>query len=376
MQLYIHLPFCKSKCRYCDFNSYAGQSDALLFSYLTALNREISYAAKQFENARIKTVYIGGGTPSILKVQDIERICNNVLKAFDADNIEEFSIECNPESIEEYKLSAYKKAGINRISIGVQSLDNRNLRAVGRLHDADTAIDRIKLANKYFDNVSCDLIIGLPYDTLDVIRDEISVLAPLVQHISVYELTLEKGTELEKRVKEGKVILPSDDEVAQMFESATDILAKFGHIRYEISNFAKDGRFSKHNYGYWTREEYLGLGAGAHSLIKTADGKTPLANEIRFASPKDLNAYIAGVNCVDSFDKIPRTDLNVLTEKEVKNEEIMLGLRTSAGVNKRILDGRIPDELKRFFIEKHGNVRLTDEGMAVMNSILVRLLEF
>lgn len=376
MQLYIHLPFCKSKCRYCDFNSYACQSDALIFSYLTALNREIRYAADRFDNARVDTVYIGGGTPSILKEKDIASICKTVFENFDVSALKEFTIECNPESIDESKLLAYRGAGIDRISIGVQSLDDRNLRSVGRLHDAETAVAKIELARKYFDNVSCDFIVGLPYDTCDGVRYELSVVAPLLQHISVYELTLENGTPLKKRVEEGKVVLPCDDEVAQMFDVAKDALKQFGYERYEISNFAKPQRYSKHNYGYWTREEYVGLGAGAHSLIKTADGKQPLVNEIRFASPKDLNAYIAGINCVNSFDDIPRTDMNVLTKKDVKNEEIMLGLRTANGVEEKLLSGKISDDLQKFFINKQNRISLTDEGMAVMNSILVKILEF
>ncbi len=374
MQIYIHLPFCKQKCQYCDFNSYACQSDATIFSYLTALNRELKYAGKKFCNSKITTVYIGGGTPSMLDYRQIASIAKTVRDNFDLSALEEFTIEANPESIDEEKLKAYRDFGIDRISIGVQSLDERNLRSMGRLHTVCEAVEKIKLANKYFNNVSCDLIIGLPYDTKDKIAEEIEILAPLVKHISMYELSVEDGTPLAKRVAEDKVILPDDDEVADMFDVAIDTAKECGLERYEVSNFARDGYLSKHNYGYWTREEYIGIGAGAHSFIKTADGKQLLTNPIRFASPKDINAYIAGINCVNSFDDVPRTEMNVLNPVDEERERIMLGLRTARGVERSLIEGRIPSELRSFFKFDGGFISLTREGIAVMNSILVRIL--
>lgn len=376
MLLYIHLPFCKSKCQYCDFNSYACQEDAVVFSYLFALNKEIRYAAKKFCNAKIDTIYIGGGTPSMLDAKHIESIATCIKESFDLSQLKEFSIECNPESIDEEKLSCYKRIGINRISIGVQSLDDNNLKCVGRLHNSTTAIDKILLARKYFDNVSCDLIIGLPYDTIDIVKNEVATLYPLVDHISMYELTLEEGTPLYKRVIEGSLLLPTDDEVVDLFNVAMDTASQFGLVRYEVSNFAKDKKYSIHNYGYWTREEYIGIGAGAHSLVKTDDGLTPLPNEIRFANPKNLYAYIGGINCVDSFDDIPRVDMDVLNIQDIQNEMIMLGLRTTKGVHKSLIVDKLSDDIKCFFKEDCNNLSLTREGMSLMNSILVKILNF
>lgn len=373
MQLYIHLPFCKCKCQYCDFNSYAGYDDATVFSYMSALTREIGFAAKRFDKASIDTVYIGGGTPSMLEIKNIARVCNALRDNFDIGNVKEYTIECNPESIEEDKLKAYKDFGINRISIGVQSLNDDNLRSMGRLHDSKTAIEKIELASRYFDNVSADLIIGLPYDTESVIANEIDKVAPLVSHISMYELSVEEGTPLAKRVSEGSVWLPDDDEVADLFDVAIDTASKHGLERYEVSNFARKGRYSKHNFGYWTREEYLGIGAGAHSYIRTSDGEKLLANEIRFASPKDVHAYIAGINCVDAYDAVPRTDMCVLSKDDCEKEKIMLGLRTVSGVDESLLEGKIPADCERFFVRKDGKIALTREGMAVMNSILIRI---
>lgn len=374
MEIYIHLPFCKAKCKYCDFNSYAGADDATMFSYLAALRREIGFAGEQFGKAEIETVYIGGGTPSMLDAAKISGIVSALDKAFDLSKMKEFTIECNPESLTEEKLIAYRQAGINRISLGVQSLSDRNLKNIGRLHDAKSAIDKALMAAEHFDNVSCDVIIGLPYDSEKSVIDELDVLAPIVKHISVYQLTLEKNTPLYERVSEGLTILPDDDEVADMQVAAIDTLRRNGFERYEVSNFARKGYESKHNMGYWTGEEYLGIGAGAHSFIKTEDGAKQLANAIRFASPKDINAYIAGINCSDAFMNVPRMEMNVLTADDLRYERVMLGLRTKRGVERELIDGKITDDIRKFFVSDGNMLSLSDEGMAVMNSLLIRIL--
>ena len=374
MEIYIHLPFCKAKCQYCDFNSYAACDSATIYSYLAALCREIKFAGAQYGRAKIDTVYIGGGTPSMLEAKQISSVCRVLNENFDLSGVKEFSIEANPESISEDKLAAYVEAGIDRISIGVQSLDDRNLRSVGRLHDRETALKKLELAGKYFKNVSADLIIGLPYDNAGLIKSEIDELSDLVSHMSVYQLTLEEGTPLKKRADEGRVWLPGDDEVAEFMDIAIDALAARGFERYEVSNFAKDGNISRHNMGYWTREEYIGLGAGSHSFLKTADGCAPLPAEIRFSHPRDINAYIGGINCVDSFDKIPRAEIYVLNEIDILNERIMLGLRTTKGVEESLLKGKISPELEEFFIRANGRIALNRRGMEVMNGILVRIL--
>lgn len=374
MQIYVHVPFCKSKCRYCDFNSYACHDKQAIFDYLTALNREIKLTAKTFAGAKIDTVYIGGGTPSLLDVSQIENLFENLAKNFDLSGVKEFCIECNPESLDEEKLKTYRKEGINRISIGVQSLFDDNLRAIGRLHDSKSAIEKIKLANRYFDNVSADLIVGLPFDTADRIKEEVETLAPLVRHLSMYELSVEEGTSLEKLIKQGKISLPSDDETQDLFDVAYDAAQKGGFDRYEVSNFAKDGKISYHNYGYWTREEYLGFGAGAHSFLKTSDGENPIENQVRFANFKNLDKYKNAVESAKSYAEICREYEEKLDEKSAFAEEIMLALRTKKGVKAERMP-TIPAELERFFERKDGFVALKREGMAVMNSILVEILD-
>lgn len=375
MQLYLHIPFCKSKCAYCDFNSYACHDQAVILRYLTALNQEITLASKRFAYAKIDTVYIGGGTPSALDERQITSVFESLENAFDLSCVKEFSIECNPESITDEKLAVYKQHGVRRVSIGVQSLSDDNLKAIGRLHTAKVALDKIRLAKEYFDNVSCDLIVGLPFDTEDVIREEVQTLCPVVDHISMYELSVEKGTRLERMIQNGKIVLPSDDDTQSLFDVAFDTAKQCGFERYEVSNFAKQGKISLHNFGYWTREEYLGLGAGAHSLVKTSDGKTLLERETRYANLSPLDDYINAVENVSDYKDIARESVEKLTQKDVTNEKIMLGLRTVKGVEKSLLHN-VPDRLSAFFEDAdESRVRLTRDGVAVMNSILVEILE-
>lgn len=373
MQLYVHIPFCKSKCRYCDFNSYACFDNTTILRYLNALNKDIALAGDKYRHATIDTIYIGGGTPSLLCENDVKSVADAIKNHFDLSMLKEWTIECNPESITESKLQGYRDMGVNRISVGVQSLDDDNLKAIGRIHSSGVALDKIKLANEYFDNVSCDLIIGLPYDDENSVRKEVATLAPLVKHISMYELIVEDGTPLKSMVERGEIELPCDDDTQSLFEAAMDEASKRGLERYEISNFAKKGLISRHNFGYWTREEYLGVGAGAYSLVKTADGRKALDRETRFANAKDVNQYILYIENSQNFDDIHRVDVEYLSGKDVENEKIMLGLRTTRGVESNLLT--IPDNLKNFFEETGEFTRLNARGMAVMNSVLTEILD-
>lgn len=373
MLVYIHFPFCRSKCAYCDFNSLACADDATVFSYLTALKREIRFAGERF-SSRVDTVYLGGGTPSLMSPKQIESLFSVLSAAFSGYSPAEVSVEVNPESATEDVLRAFRDAGVNRVSIGVQSLSDENLRAVGRVHDAATARAAMDRAARIFGNVSVDIIVGLPFDTEDIVKEELAEIAGRVGHVSVYELTLEEGTPLARAADEGRVWLPSDDETAEYLEIATDVLSGFGIERYEVSNFARPGTECLHNTGYWTREEYVGLGAGAHSLIRTCADGTPLPAEIRFASPKDIHAYIGGVNCVGSFDDVPRADMNVLSPADVKWERIMLGLRMTRGIPEELLEGKDTSRVENFLRRKDGRVSLTRRGIAVMNSVLAELM--
>lgn len=374
MLLYIHFPFCRSKCAYCDFNSYAGCSDVLVFSYLTALKREIGFAGERFPEGKIDTVYLGGGTPSLLSPGEIESLFRKLSSSFKRYSPVEVTAEVNPESATEDVLLAFRDAGVDRISMGVQSLSDDNLKSIGRVHDATGARRAAERIARVFGNFSLDIIVGLPYDTPSLVRDEVRECGNLAPHVSVYELTLEEGTPLAARAERGEIWLPSEDEVAEYMELAVDVLSEAGAERYEVSNFARRGYECRHNIGYWTREEYLGLGAGAHSLVKTSKEGKALPAEIRFASPKDINAYIGGINCVGSFDDVPRAEMTALSPAEIRAESIMLGARTQEGFPESLLSGRKFGRVEEFLRREKGRVSLTRRGMAVMNSVLAEIM--
>ncbi len=268
MRIYVHIPFCIKKCHYCDFNSCANCTDEFVASYFQSLVKHIILASKSFDST-VDSIYFGGGTPSFVDERLIADTLQAIFDNFRINTDAEITIECNPDSLTEQKLTVYKACGFNRISIGVQSLSDENLRAVGRVHTSETAISKIQLAKEYFDNLSVDLIVGLPYDTDELIANEINMLCQYANHMSVYELILEENTPLHKMVETGILTLPNDDQTQSFFEIAISTLKQNGFLRYEISNFAKDKMISEHNFAYWTRDTYLGLGAGAHSLIKS-----------------------------------------------------------------------------------------------------------
>ncbi len=373
MQIYIHIPFCKRKCLYCDFNSYADCAKELISGYLTALNREIELAGSEFgrggKNEKITSIFIGGGTPSLIDANNIESLLKNVKNHFEIACDAEITIEANPESLTEEKLVSYRRAGVNRLSMGVQSLYDDNLQAISRIHDVATAKNAINLARKHFDNLSCDLMIGLPYDTQSRVKEEVAELAKILDHISVYQLILEEGTPLEYLVNEGKIILPNDDEVADLMTVAVKTLRENGFDRYEVSNFAKNNKYSRHNMGYWTRNEYLGIGAGAASFLKLQDSK-----EVRFSSARPIEEYIENVCAANDYFDISREEYEELSNDAVFDEKIMLGLRTSEGVDKSLIDNEYLNKYSKYFAENGENVSLNDQGFAIMNTILVDIM--
>lgn len=377
MELYLHIPFCKRKCLYCDFNSYANCSHELIFGYLTALNRELELAGKEFWTSgkplELTSVFIGGGTPSLLEKEELESVVKAVKNNFDFADDFEFTIEANPESLTEEKLALYRSLGINRLSVGVQSLYDDNLQAIGRIHDVKTALEKIKLARRYFDNLSCDLMIGLPFDTKERVREEVATLANIVDHISVYQLILEEGTPLESLVKIGKIVLPNDDETIDLFDAALNVLKNLGFCRYEVSNFAKDGKYSRHNFGYWMRDEYLGIGAGAASFLKR---KNPFGEQVRFSSFAPIEKYIESVEGANDYYSVKRESVQSLDASAVRDEEIMLGLRTSYGVKESIVGEDILAKYAEYFVFNGDRVHLTDGGLAIMNTILVDAMSF
>jgi oxygen-independent coproporphyrinogen-3 oxidase len=303
LELYIHTPFCVKKCDYCDFLSFPGNSKTQI-RYVHALLEEIRYWGAKLGDYTVPTVYIGGGTPSWLDAGLIAAIMREVFASFPVDDDAEISMECNPGTVTAAKLKAYREVGINRLSIGLQSADNEELKLLGRIHTYEQFLKTYELARYAgFDNINIDLISGIPYQTLEkFIKTLQQVVRLKPEHLSVYSLIVEKGTPFYNRYKFDAVaqqagirteILPTEDEVYRITKATQDILFQAGYRQYEISNFAKPGHASRHNIGYWTRENYLGMGLGAASLLEN----------VRYANTRDLYDYM--YQCEKLSDKPP-----------------------------------------------------------------------
>ena len=353
--LYIHVPFCRRKCVYCDFYSLAGQDD-IIDDYVKAVVRNIRIAGGTYD-----TVYFGGGTPSLLSGRQID----DILSAADIAGGAEISAEVNPDSADIRKLSDFKNAGINRISIGIQSLDDSELAVLGRLHNSEQAVNAVYSAQKAgFENISSDLMIGLPYQRTETVLNNIRSLSELgVNHISAYMLKIESGTPL----SENRELISNiaDEELsADMYLDAVSYLEKHGLKQYEISNFAKEGYECRHNIKYWRCEDYLGIGPSAHSCL---NGK-------RFAVPKDINDFINSEKQEEIITDDAPCGLS---------ERLMLALRLSEGFLMS-QSGGYEDRLRNAAapMEKHGllnicdgRIMLTPTGFLVSNEIICRLSE-
>ena len=335
ISLYIHIPFCETKCPYCDFNTYAG-IEPLIPEYVDALIQEARFwgdALSQHHSPAVSTVFFGGGTPSYLPPGDIVRILDEVRSAFSLAPAAEITLESNPGDIAAERVEAWLKAGINRLSIGVQSLDDGLLQLLGRRHTAQEALDAHRAAgNGGLTNINLDLMYGLPYQTLDQWRATLEeALEDRPEHISMYSLTLEEGTPLEASVRHGKVPYPDPDLGADMYQLAMKLGQDAGYNHYEISNWALPGRECLHNLTYWRNQPYLGIGPGAHSYL----------NGYRFSNLRSPRRYIqlAGALTPGKVDPAALEEYGLLDMVETIDERLemaetmMLGLRLSEGVS-------------------------------------------
>ena len=313
-QIYIHIPFCVKKCNYCAFNSKTF-SENEVENYISALETEI----KNFQTEdRIDTIYFGGGTPSILKINQLEKIFNSIQKKFTVEKNSEITIEVNPSTVDEKIFRELKNLGFNRLSIGVQSFDDNLLKILGRIHDSKTAIETVKTAEKFFQNISVDLMYALPNQTLKNLADDLKIISELnIQHISIYGLEIEEGTNFFAR--RNFLNLPSDDLISEMYDFITEKIPALLFERYEISNFAKKNFESRHNTGYWTGKKYFGFGAGAHSFTKN----------FRTSNEKNISTYIKKIRAGEKVSEIEE----ILTEKSAMEEFCFLGLRMTAGIS-------------------------------------------
>lgn len=306
--LYIHVPFCASKCRYCDFYSIADHT--LMQAYVDALLRDLV----ALKGSLVDTVFVGGGTPSVLTPEMWRLLADAIRANVVLTATYEFTVECNPESLDAATVAALREAGVNRLSVGVQSLDDYVLRMMGRAHDAATAIAALRLAASAFDNVNADYMVGWPTLTRECVANDMATLSAYCHHVSVYSLQCEEGTPLEHSVRAGEVALPDDDDTYDLYEAAWRALEQQGIRRYEISNFARDGFECRHNLHCWQYREYIGIGAAAHGFE---------AGE-RYYYPCDIQSYISAPQ------RIVECERDVATQKF---EMIMLGLRTAAGLD-------------------------------------------
>lgn len=382
--IYVHVPFCSHRCWYCDFNAYAGL-DHYAEEYMAALVRDAGSALSAPEEADladrppVTSVFIGGGTPSLVDAAWIGRLLDAIRDGWTVAPGAEITIECNPESIDEHKLAMYLDSGVNRISFGVQSLNDDLLGRLGRLHDADRARWALRLARASgFDDVNADLIFGIPGEDDGSWRASVAgVLACEPTHLSCYALTYEEGTPLESWRKIGRIVPVPDDDVARRWEIANEELATAGFDRYEISNWSLPGFPARHNWLYWSCGEYLGIGAGAHSHLAAEEGSQ------RSWVVKPPDRYARDV----SGGRHPVAGSEGIGAREREAEVMFCGLRRTRGVDadhfKMLtggdLAGTYGDELAGLaaqgLVTWDGTcVRLTEKGTLLANEVLVRLL--
>lgn len=311
--IYIHIPFCAKKCDYCDFISYSNCSNKIE-EYVQALKKEINNCTDIYD---VNTIYIGGGTPSFIESRYIAEILATIQEKFNVLNNAEITIEINPGTVNKEKIIQYKRAGINRISIGLQSANDDLLKEIGRIHNFEQFVETYNLTRQVgFNNINVDLMLALPNQTEKVLEESVKEVLKLnPEHISIYSLILEEKTKLYNKVQTGKIELPSDDTERKMYWKVKKMLESKGYIHYEISNFAKKGYESKHNMNCWKQEEYIGFGLAAHSYL----------NKKRYSNIENLEQYINGKNTKIIHE--------VQNKKDEQNEYMMLGLRKIDGVS-------------------------------------------
>lgn len=366
LELYLHIPFCVKKCAYCDFLS-APADESVQAGYVEALKGEIRRQKALGADRRVTSVFIGGGTPSILEGTQTAELLESVYDSFRIDTHAEITIECNPGTLTKDKLSCYRRQGVNRLSIGLQSTDNRELKTLGRIHTYEEFLESFSLARETgFGNLNVDLMSALPGQTRESWQKTLKqVLALKPEHISAYSLIIEEGTPFYDRFGPGageEYLLPDEDTERQMYYDTRDMLKAEGYERYEISNYARPGFACRHNLGYWERREYLGLGLGASSLI----------GGVRYQNHRKLSAYLAGDY---SHEEVQR-----LTRKEIQEETMFLGLRKTEGVPlteelSKVYKEVFPElERQGLLLRENGRVRLTDLGIDVSNYVLAEFL--
>lgn len=362
LELYIHIPFCARKCGYCDFLS-APAEKSVQAAYVQRLCREIEEASGLAQVYEVSTVFFGGGTPSLLDAGHIRRIMGTIKDYYPVRADAEITLEANSGTIDQEKLEIWREARINRLSMGLQSADNRELKLLGRIHTWEEFLDNYRLARAAgFRNINVDLMSALPGQTCGGWKDTLLKVADLgPEHISAYSLIVEEGTPFYNRYGEHPELLPTEEEDRQMYGDTRTILNRYGYERYEISNYARPGYACRHNLGYWNRTEYKGFGLGAASLLENA----------RTTNQSDLNKYLDGQY---------EGSREELSEQAVREEHFFLGLRKMEGVDPGPYRGyyeKLLEKLTRqgLIVERNGRICLTDRGIDVSNYVLAQFLD-
>lgn len=359
--VYIHIPFCIKKCDYCDFVSYPNKYKCQE-EYVKKLIEEIEYNKDLLKDNFVSTVYIGGGTPSSIKPELIKRILDEIYLVADIKSKEktEITIEVNPGTVTKNNLQMYKDCGINRLSIGIQSTNDKILNSIGRIHNYEQFLNTYNWAIEAgFKNINVDLMLGLPGQTISDLKESLENivnLKPVPNHISVYSLIVEKGTLIEKKINDGELMLPDDEEERNQYHYTKNYLELNGYKHYEISNFAKPGYESKHNMNCWEQKQYIGLGIAAHSYI----------NGIRYSNTCDLEKYLGCTNFKDI--KIVQEEQNI---EDMKKEYMLLGLRKLDGVSVSKFKEKFGENL--IYVFRKELQKLVDENLVVVDLDCIKL---
>lgn len=369
ISLYIHIPFCVRKCLYCDFPSFSGM-DGMFEDYVRRLCREMDEAAPSFQGIGVKSVFFGGGTPSILPPALMGRIMDKIMSAYDVNSDAEISMEANPGTLDAAKLREYKSMYFNRLSMGLQAWQDRLLERLGRIHRVGEFEDNfLQARDSGFKNINVDLMFSLPGQTLDDWQETLEKVIRLdPEHISAYSLIIEEGTPFFDMYEKGQITETDENTDRRMYYLAKEMLSDKGFRQYEISNFAKEGFECRHNITYWRTEEYRGFGLGAHSYV----------DRTRFHNSADMKEYMAGGG---------RLDMEKLTPEEMQEEFMFMGLRMNEGISREDFLKRFKTDITSVYgqeiselisegllTENKGRISLTDRGIDVSNQVFEKFI--
>ncbi|WP_409530389.1 radical SAM family heme chaperone HemW [Shinella sp.] len=373
--IYVHWPFCAAKCPYCDFNSHVRHQPVDQPRFVQAFLKEMATMRRLTGSRTVTSIFMGGGTPSLMAPETVDAILNGIARHWHVPDGIEITMEANPSSVEAERFRGYRAAGVNRVSLGVQALNDRDLKFLGRLHDVADALKAIRLARDIFPRMSFDLIYARPNQTVEEWDRELrEAVSYAVDHLSLYQLTIEEGTPFYGLHKAGKLIVPDGEQSAVLYEATQEITEREGMPAYEVSNHARPGSESRHNLTYWRYGDYVGIGPGAHGRLTTGGAKIATATERK---PEGWLSLVEaeGHGMVDQE----------LLEREAQADELLLmGLRLKEGIDLvrwQALSGREPDPdreqflIEHGFIERLGNSRLrcTPAGMLILDAVVADL---